>query len=266
MTTWGSELHPFSVAGTVSSQGESSSGCDKDTTAQPLARPSRDLTVGATLQTYAGLVLLLAFFWFSGGCATPSGTPGAPKRGKGIAEYRQVAREARESVAATVKSLEGLAVPPNQTSVPPGALKRFDKALNHLELASVKARARAQAIIARGQAYFDEWKTNLSSITNEGAARTETERFDRLFDHFDRVRQRSGEVREEFRPFMAELREFRAGLDRTPGAISSQATQNQLLIASGRRVLEALDSVSTALDDAEAELDAMRAVARKETR
>jgi hypothetical protein len=31
-----------------------------------------------------------------------------------------------------------------------------------------------------------------------------------------RVRQRSGEVREAFRPFMAKLHEFRARLDRAP--------------------------------------------------
>ena len=205
----------------------------------------------------AGLALL-ALGGFSGGCAGPTGASSAPKPGRGIAEYRQVAREAHQSVAATVKSLEGLAVSPTQTSVPPAALARFDKAFNQLELTSVKARALAEAIIARGQAYFDEWKGTLTSNTNQAAARAETQRFERLFDHFGRVRQRSGEVREEFRPFMAKLREFRAALDRTSGAVSSPAFHNQLdgLTASGRRVLQSLESVSTALDQAEAELRA----------
>ena len=260
ISTWVAGLYPLSVAATVRSQAEFSSGNENDPAPQPLAAPFRDLTVAATLRTYAGLVLLLALGWFGGGCATTS----APKRGRGIAEYRQVVGEARESVAATVKALEGLVLSPTGASVPPAALGRFDQAFNHLELASVKARARAQAIIARGQAYFDEWKTNLSSITNQAAARAETERFDRLFDHFDRVRQRSGEVREEFRPFMAKLREFRAALDGNGGVVSNPSSQSQLpdLTASGRRVLRTLDSVSTALDDAEAELCAMPQVKR----
>ena len=205
----------------------------------------------------AGLVLLLAFAWFNGGCAAPSGASSAPKPGSGIAEYREVVRVAHRSVAATVKSLEGLAVAPAQTSVSSSALGRFDKAFNQLELTSVKARARAEAIIARGQAYFDEWKGNLTSITNQATSRAETDRFDRLFDHFGRVRQRSGEVREEFRPFMAKLREFRAALDRS-SVVSNPSFQSQLdgLTASGRRVLQTLESVSTALDQAEIELRA----------
>lgn len=206
----------------------------------------------------AGLVLLLALGWFNGGCKTPSGASSAPKPGSGIAEYREVVRLAHKSVAATVTSLEGLAVPTAQTAVSPAALGRFDKAFHQLELTSVKARARAEAIIARGQVYFDEWKGNLTSNTNQATARAETERFDRLFEHFGRVRQRSGEVREEFRPFMAKLREFRATLDRSSGAVSNPAFQNQLdgLTGSGRRVLQSLASVSTALDQAEAEVRA----------
>jgi hypothetical protein len=81
------------------------------------------------------------------------------------------------------------------------ALARFDHAFNRLEVTSVKARARAQAIIARGQAYFDEWKEHLAGVTNQPAARAETERYARLFEHFDHVRQRSSEVRAAFRPF-----------------------------------------------------------------
>lgn len=211
-----------------------------------------------------GLALLLALGVFIGGCAAPSSTSSAPKPGHGIAEYRQVVRGAHASVAATVKSLEGLAVSPTQTSVPPAALGRFDKSFNQLEVTSVKARARAEAIIARGQAYFDEWKANLASITNQAVAQAETKRFDRLFEHFGRVRQRSGEVREEFRPFMARLREFRASLDRDTTAVSSPSSQKQLagLTDSGRRVLQALDSVSAALDQAEAEVHATLTVTR----
>lgn len=201
--------------------------------------------------------LLIAFGWLVGGCASSSGGSSEPKPGSGITEYRKVAREAHRSVAAVVDSLAALP----RSSAPPStrpALAGFDRALGQLELTSVKARARAEAIIARGQSYFDEWKGNIAGVTNQVAAQAETERYARLFDHFGRVRQRSGDVREEFRPFMAKLREFRARLDKLPESADAGLYGKELddLIASGRRVLKTLESVSFALDEAEAELRA----------
>ena len=202
------------------------------------------------------LVLSLALGWLAGGCASPSDGSSAPRPGSGIAEYRQVAREAHRSVAAVVDSLEAL--PINTPASMGPALARFDHAFNRLEVTSVKARARAQAIIARGQAYFDEWKEHLAGVTNQPAAQAETERYARLFEHFDHVRQRSSEVREVFRPFMERLRDFRAGLDKAPNPANNEVSRSQLdgLTAGGRRVLQTLESVAAALDAAEAELHA----------
>jgi hypothetical protein len=204
------------------------------------------------------IVLLLASLWLASGCATSSASSSAPKPGRGIAEYRHVARAAHRSVAAVVDSLEALARPSARSSTAHPALAGFDRALNQLELTSVRARARAEAIIARGQAYFDEWRENLAGITNQPAARAESERYTRLFAHFERVRQRSGEVREEFRPFMATLREFRARLDQSPIPTDEARWGKEIdgLIASGRRVLQTLDAVSAALVEAETELHA----------
>jgi hypothetical protein len=181
-----------------------------------------------------------------------------PKPGSGIAEYRQIAREAHRSVAATVESLEALARPSADDSKPHPELARFDRALHDLELTSVKTRARAEAIIARGEAYFDEWKENLSATTNQSVMRAESQRYTRLLDHFARVRERSGEVRTEFRPFMMKLREFRATLDKPPGTAGRESSRVTigLITASGRRVLEALNAVTKSLDEAEVELRA----------
>jgi hypothetical protein len=208
------------------------------------------------------VVLSLAFGWLTG-CAASSGGSSKPKPGSGIAEYRTVAREAHQAVAATVKSLEALAQPWTTSTSHP-ALPGFDRAMGQLEFTSVKARARAEAIIARGQSYFDEWKEHIGGITNQAAARAETDRYARLFDHFGRVRQRSGEVREEFRPFMAKLREYRARFDKPPGSAGVELFGKELeeLTASGRRVLHTLESVGVALDEAEAELHATLAPKR----
>ena len=189
------------------------------------------------------------------GCASPSGTSSMPKPGKGIAEYREVTRLAQRAVANAVDSLEALRSGPHSSE-----LARFDRAAEQLELTSIKARARADAIIARGQNYFDEWKEQLGT-TNRTAAQAN---YNRLYDHFTRVRQRSSEVREEFRPFMAKLRHFRAQLDRPANPPSSESGRTEIdaLKASGQRVLKTLEAVSTALNDAETELHAMLASKR----
>lgn len=210
------------------------------------------------------LMLSLAFGWVAGGCATSSSGSSAPKPGRGIAEYREVAREAHRAVTAAVKSLEALAQSQAQTPLQHPALPSFDRAFHQLELVSVRTRARAEAIMARGQAYFEEWKENLSGITNRAKAQAETERYACLLDHFGNVRERSAKVREEFRPFMTTLREFRARLDQPVGAAGGELSRQELdgMTASGQRVLQALEAVSTALNEAEAELRATLAAGR----
>lgn len=192
------------------------------------------------------------------GCAASSREFSQPKPGRGIAEYRQLARDARRSVAATVDSLDALS-----RAAPAGgkALDRFDSAVHELEVTSVKTRARAEAIMARGQAYFDEWQEQLALAANQVSARAESERYARLHERFTQVRERSAEVRAEFRPFMMKLREFRATLDKSPRASESGSTRAAMdaLKVSGRRVLETLEAVSKSLDDAEVELRATQA-------
>jgi hypothetical protein len=212
------------------------------------------------LETFArwpGLLSAVVIGWLLAGCATSERTA-QPKPGKGIDEYRRIARDAQQSVAATVASLEALARPHNDPSKPHPELARFDRALRDLELTSVKARARAEAIIARGEGYFDEWKANLAAASNQPTARVESERYSRLLEHFARIRERSGDVRTEFRPFMMKLREFRATLDTAPTAAGSESSRVTigLITASGRRVLEALRAVTRSLDEAEVELQA----------
>ena len=210
----------------------------------------------AAVLTLAGTLVCLAVGLLGGGCASSSGTASAPRpqAGRGVAEYRQLASEAHRAVFIVMNSMEALSHPaPSGSAVHP-ALAGFDRAFLQLEVTSVTARARAEAIIARGQAYFDEWKTQLS--TNQFTAQAEQNRYARLLDHFDRVRQRSGEVRAEFRPFMTELREFRARMDRSPRVLDEEAARKELdgLITKGRQVLQTLTSVLTALHGAEAEL------------
>lgn len=221
----------------------------------------RPMTVAA-----CGLVLCSAIAWLAGGCSSPTSSSSAPKPGSGIAEYRALTRNAQSAVAETVKSLEALAQPQpqGQQSNAHPALPRFDSSVQELEVTSFKTRSRAEAIMTRGEAYFDEWKAHLAGISNQATARVETEHYTRLHDQFRLVRERSDEVRTEFRPFMNGLREFRATLDKSPDSAGSESSRRTIktLTADGRRVLDRLDALSKTLDDAEVELRATLASKR----
>jgi hypothetical protein len=196
--------------------------------------------------------------WLVGGCSSPSGSATAPKPGGGIAEYRGLTRDAQRAVGDTVKSLEGLKQASVPTSAQHPALSRFDRSVEQLEITSLRTRARAEAIMTRGETYFDEWKETLAGITNQAVARAETQRYAQLHNRFMRVRERSGEVRTEFRPFMNGLREFRATLDKSPNSAGSESSRRtvETLTANGRRVLDRLDALAKTLDEADVELRA----------
>jgi hypothetical protein len=197
--------------------------------------------------------------WVGGGCASPPPETLAPRRGEGIEEFRAVVREAQTAVGNTVKSLDELAEPGKGALLQHPALPTFDRALHRLEVTSIRTRARAEAIIARGKFYFDEWSGRLSTSTNREIAEAELPRYASLLERFGRIRERSGVVREEFRPFMQGLREFRARVDR-PSANAGEAPETKLagLRDSGRRVLRALEEVDVSLKEAQAELAAAR--------
>jgi uncharacterized protein YukE len=202
------------------------------------------------MKAYGLAWLLLA------GCAAHSDTSSMPRPGTGIAEYREVANQAHRAVADIVDALEALRDRPREVADP--QVTRFDGAFSQLELTSMKARTKAEAIIARGQNYFDEWKEQLTGGANQASAQAD---YNRLYDHFTRIRQASGEVRNQFRPFMASLRQFRGRLDQpVAGDAAARASEEEIgvLATNGRRVLQALESISTALKEAEIELHATR--------
>lgn len=195
----------------------------------------------------AGLVV-----WGVGGCASPPTETLAPRRGEGIQEFREVVKEAHKAVGNTVKSLDELAEPVAGSLLQHPGLPTFDRTLHRLEVTSIRTRARAEALIARGKFYFDEWSGRLSSSTNREVAQAELPQYASLLEHFGRIRERSGVVREEFRPFMQQLREFRARVDR-PSTNAADAAEMKLagLRDSGRRVLRALDDVDGSLKEAQ---------------
>jgi hypothetical protein len=209
------------------------------------------------------VIVALALALVNPACQSPPATSAPPASphptGQGIREYRDTARLARTAVEDTIHSLKNLSHPHARGHGDHPALEDFDASLLRLEITSLKTRARAEAILARGRDYFEEWHQHLNGLTNAAAAHAGEKRYGRMHDHFVRIEEASAGVKTAFRPYLDQLRELRARFDRRPG-LAPGATHPQELqeaIQSGRRVLQALDAVEAALHGAHGELRAV---------
>jgi hypothetical protein len=134
------------------------------------------------------------------------------------------------------------------------AYARFDGALQRLEVDSIKARARVDAMEKRGEAYFKEWAEEISDTTNEAARRVAQERFAELHGHFEAILKDTERVRLAFRPFLEGLRGSRTNLGKKPmfAAVEMAKPAFAQLASAGRQAEESLDQLSETLNAAAA--------------
>ena len=150
----------------------------------------------------SGLLALLVI-----GCASSPSKSNAPTRGAGLRDYRQVVCDIQKATVASRHSLDALTTASSATG--PAALNGFEESLHELEVASVMARAKADAMEKRGAAYFEEWETGLTNNTSDQAAK---ERLTELRGHFETILQGSKQVRQDFRQYLDGLRQLRHAL------------------------------------------------------
>ena len=132
------------------------------------------------------------------------------------------------------------------------AYARFDDALQRLEVVSIKARARVEAMEKRGEVYFEEWAVEFSNTSND--RRVAQERFAELHGHFQAILKDTGQVRQAFRPFLEGLRGLRTKLGQKPAfaAIETAKPDFAQLASAGRRAEESMEQLSKTLWTAEA--------------
>jgi hypothetical protein len=186
------------------------------------------------------------------GCAnkSPNYSGSAPK--EDLAEYRQIASEAQKLVEATLVSLDRTVA---QTPCPPRVFKAFSKDVQRLEVDSFKIRARARAIRARGDAYFEQWHEQLRSVKDPVARELAEQHHDRLQERFAQIRLDSQQTHEAFQPFMAGLRRLRNGLENDP-AIAGTDSIKELI----RRTRDNGQKVQVGLAAIQGELDSVAAL------
>lgn len=172
------------------------------------------------------------------GCATSKSSSFAARPGAGLREYRQLVTDLRKATVASQQSVEQLAAVSQVKSN--AAFGQFDESLHSLEVASIKARARADAMERRGRAYFDEWTEEIAEVQDAAARKVATGQFDNLQLHFESILADSRQVRQEFRKFLDGLRALRGS---NPGGLDRIA-------ADGLKAERAMDKLLSTLQSA----------------
>jgi hypothetical protein len=177
---------------------------------------------------FVALISLLA------GCGT--------KELPGVVEYKQITAQALTGVQAAMQSLDKLGT---QAPPPPKLLNAYCQSVQRLEVGSIQVRARAKAILARGDAYFGDWSESIARIKDprvrEQADRSHTQ----LEQSFSKIKLASQQAGAAFNPFLAGLRDLRVKLESNPAVIGADPIRKTR--ENGQQVVRELDAINSEL-------------------
>lgn len=189
------------------------------------------------------------------GCASTGSTSKSPTPRDDFREYRQIVVQAMGLVDKAMRALDEVSVQANRDPRP--AYEAFAETVHRLEVDSVQFRARAQAMRARGAAYFEHWEKYLAGVDNEQVRQLAEQHRPELKQNFEQAQLAAQQVREEFRPFLSDLQKVRAVLEADPSLARIESAKNVILAANdkGRQVQQGLDRLL-------AEMNSMTALLR----
>ena len=164
------------------------------------------------------------------GCATrdPDNVR-PPKPGSGVKEYAALVAEAESDIQGSLRCLENIRAQKGRCR--PGLVRDLGDEVDRLHVDSIRVRARVQVIQARGDAYLEAW-TNNAGLMRESPLRLSPESLPQIQEAFSRIKQKSQQTGDVFRPYFAGLRKLRVELEKDPGA--NQTEQGQQLIQTMR--------------------------------
>jgi len=200
------------------------------------------------------LLTLCVAALLAAGCATSGTGANTARPGDGLREYQRLVTDLRQDVNLTTQAVEALAAATQQNSGV--SFERFDKALQRLEVVSIKARSRVDAMEQRGEAYFEEWTEEISGTTDEAARHAARKRLAELHGHFVAILKDTGLVRQAFRPFLEATRRLRTALGPEPRfeAIEQVRPPYAQILADGQQAGAAMDQLLRTLKVAEGEV------------
>ncbi len=154
-----------------------------------------------------------------------------------------------------LKSLATVSTQSNRCA--PSVLAAFSAKMQQLQVDSLQLRARAQAMQARGDAYFENWHEHLAKVKDTKLRAYADAQRPAFEQRFGRIKALSQEGREALDPFQASIRKVRNALEADPASITAVSTQDWL--ATAKEKGEHVDRCLGAIID---ELDSMRAMLR----
>jgi hypothetical protein len=201
-------------------------------------RDREELQMKRGLFSSAGILLVLMTCVLCG-CATTKFT--------NIDEYHQLTKQAEDGVEATLRSLQPISAHPNKVSA--RQIAAYEREVQSLHVNSIKIRARAQAIQARGDAYFASWSESLAAIKDSRVRERANRYRPQLEASFGRIKAASQGAGTAFKPFSAGLQKLRVELETKPGGIDNSTNRDLIgkTAGDGLEVLKQLGSIDSEL-------------------
>jgi hypothetical protein len=201
-----------------------------------------------TSSLFISLLIIGSGEFFLAGCASHKSEMKARPRDD-IAEYRRIVFQSQQATAKAMTALDRVA---NSGQIcPPSVVNAYEREVKDFEVRSFTVRAHAQAIVTRGDAYFENWQEHLSNMKKESARKLAEERRPLMLECFHRIKAASSQTRDAFLSFLSGLRRLRGELEHDPGCVATEPTRALIVTtqAEGRQVQQCLDSVQHELDE-----------------
>ena len=166
-----------------------------------------------TLLSFSLLATLL-----TSACSTTGSDKGAAT-GKSAEQAANQIELGSTQLDATLVALKDLVQKPAPDLAP--QFKTFTKSLAQLESTAEDVATLAAKIDTKSQDYFTQWDQQLAAVQNEDIRARSAERKEAISASFKKIQSEYGEVRDEFKPLLSDLRDVRT-------VLSADLTQDSL--------------------------------------
>lgn len=147
---------------------------------------------------------------FVGGCASSPNEKGA-QASESIQTVASELRTTSDRIGSTMTKLNTLATTKSGDVRP--LFKAYSESLDSLTSSAKAVQSHADKMKATGDQYFADWDKKLAEINNEDIKARSQARREEVRSRFARIRTLYGNARDQFQPFMANLKDIRSALN-----------------------------------------------------
>jgi hypothetical protein len=185
---------------------------------------------------------------FTAAPASAAGYKLADKVGASIAEFRDEIVNVKKEVDVTMAALDKIVT--TATTDPRKAFREFEKAVPRIDAAAQKAKKRAEDMKAKGQAYFQQWEKELTSVQSMTIRQLADERKSTLQGNFGNIKTVMEPARDQFTGWLANLKDLQKYLsnDLTIGGVDAAKDLIAKTKNEGQSVQQSMDKVIAELN------------------